>query len=299
MSGSIYEEALAAVEGRPPSASGWARGHCPFCPTVYGRRDKNRSLSVHLESGRVVCWRCGTRCGTSGPKDYRPKPRKLGEPPPEAPEGFLTFTKALREHPSYANQALDYLESRHVSKKAIVRSGMGMAVDGKLAGRVVVPVHGVEKPWLGYVSRIWECSDPLDLPPRRPKYLPKYFNSAGLDRENNLFNMSALQVDSDKPVMVVEGVFDALPYWPHVVACLGKPAHKHVDILARSGRTLVVVLDGDAWLLGEACAKRVCLAGGRATYLRLKAKKDPGTVMPKKLWKRVLREARALEERLK
>ena len=69
-----------------------------------------------------------------------------------------------------------------------------------------------------------------------------------------------------------------MPYWPHAVAFLGKPSHEQVDMLMDCDRSIVIVLDGDAWREGWALAERLKLAGKRAAMVRLPPKTDPNDV---------------------
>jgi DNA primase len=105
-------------------------------------------------------------------------------------------------------------------------------------------------------------------------------SATGFDRERNVFNAAALAVDTDDPLLVVEGTFDALPYWPDVVALLGKPSEGQIGLLLTACRPLVVALDGDAWLESEMLAARLELDGARATWLKLPPKRDPGDLEP-------------------
>jgi DNA primase len=99
-----------------------------------------------------------------------------------------------------------------------------------------------------------------------------------MQRGEVLYNHTALHVETERPVMVVEGVFDALALWPHAVAVLGKPSHFQVDALASAKRPVAIVLDGDAWQEGYALAMRLRLAGQRAGSVTLPPKTDPDEV---------------------
>src|SRR5262249_30190976 len=80
------------------------------------------------------------------------------------------------------------------------------------------------------------------------------------------------------PLLLVEGVFDALPHWPHAAAFLGKPTGAHLAALDKHrGRPIVVILDGDAWEQGWAVAQRVRALGVPSiASVKLPAGFDPG-----------------------
>jgi hypothetical protein len=102
-----------------------------------------------------------------------------------------------------------------------------------------------------------------------------------MQRAKFLYNQAALYVETDAPVLIVEGVFDALPYWPHAVACLGKPGEVHRWLMTEAKRPIAVVLDGDAWEegwgLSEWLRTEVNVPVG---FVRLPPCTDPGSVDP-------------------
>jgi DNA primase len=132
---------------------------------------------------------------------------------------------------------------------------------------VVVPILSPDGEWLGHVGRSWQKD--AELP---------YLYGKGLQRRETLYNAAALNVQTDKPVMVVEGVLDALALWPDAVAVLGKPSEPQIWALADAARPVAVVLDGDAWSEGEALAMTLRLEGQRAGSVRLPPKTDPDEV---------------------
>ena len=101
-----------------------------------------------------------------------------------------------------------------------------------------------------------------------------------------LFNEAALHVETDQPVLLVEGVFDAFPYYPNAVAFGGKPTDEQVAALLAAKRPMVSTLDGDAWQEAEALAMRLHLAGKRADWMRLPPGRDPADkkVDPDAVW---------------
>lgn len=148
-------------------------------------------------------------------------------------------------------------------------------------GRVVVPFraerHG---PWVGYSARL--------VRPRaaRPGFTArdgvKYLYPRGMDRRTALWGREHLPPIEALPraVVVVEGVFDALPLYPLGVATLGSAVtDEQVAGLAAIGRPIWVALDGDAWRTGRALAARLEMHGARDVgWCRLPAGEDPGTL---------------------
>jgi DNA primase len=101
--------------------------------------------------------------------------------------------------------------------------------------------------------------------------------SRGLDR-SRLWNHAALEQDDGAPVLVVEGVLDAVPYWPDAVATLGKLTHAQSASLRATSRSVVFVPDGDAWMDGRAAAMELRLRGKTAGWVKLPPRIDPDQV---------------------
>lgn len=223
-------------------------------------------------SGFYKCFRCaaignvnedGVLPARSGP---RPEPER-GLAPAEI-EGFLSFADEDVASSVRARPFLSYLEGRGVPRSTAVAAGIGFCAGGELDGRVVVPLVDASGELWGAVGRVPAGGHPLP-----------YRTLNGMARDK-LFNEAALDVDTDEPVLVVEGVFDALPHWPDVVACLGKPHEPQVRRLAAARRPVAVALDGDAWRESEALSMRLQIMGARSGFVRLPGGADPNDVDP-------------------
>lgn len=263
----------------------WYRVNCPFCEERVGKEDRDRTLSVHSESGGFRCFRCNVHGKVTLPDAYViERPVKTEATEVEPPDGFTPLgidpgLTALSLAPARA-----YLASRGIPSRTIAEAGIGACAVGPYAGRVVVPVYDLDGvTWLGFSSRVWtkKCD------PRM-----KYRNAKGDWRGTTIFNPGALFRETDEPCFVVEGVFDALApgLWPDAVAVLGDATDAQVAMLACARRPLAVVLDGDAHRKAWALAERLKFEGVRAESIRLAPQQDPDDVPPG-----VLREqARAL-----
>lgn len=268
------------VAGRSPSAGGWWRVDCPHCAAVVGKVDRTQALAVSSTTGWWRCWRCGTsgRDRSIGDGSWHAAARvesSIHDADLGPPEGFTPLGEEPGASAAVTGPARAYLARRGVPPPLVAELGIGAVVSGKLAHRVVVPVIDDGR-WAGWVARDWTGEAER-----------RYLYPRGMRREGLLFNGAALHDhDSYLPVIVVEGVFDALPHYPHAVACLGKPTASHVVALSMTERPVVVALDGDAWREGMALAQKLRLLGREAAHLRLPPTTDPGDFSASEFWDR-------------
>lgn len=275
-------------------ATGWGRAVCPLCPGRTGSPDRRGALGVDDRTGYFHCFRCAARgridVGRSEKELAPPMPgerrRRRDDPPqdPELgpPEDFTPLWTGDGATSIMLEPARAYLRRRGVAAQTIAEVRIGACLRGRAAGRVVVPVLDLDgRTWLGWQARVWD----------RRSTAVRYLSATGMDRESHVFNAAALAVETEDPVLVVEGIFDALPYWPDVVALLGKPSEGQIAALLSAARPIVVALDGDAWLEAEMLAARLELDGARATWVKLPPKRDPGDVNPARLAEAVRRSA--------
>ena len=234
------QDVARALVGRTPEHGGWTRTNCPLCLN-HGevREDTKMSLSVS-QRGYYQCWRCGAKGWLADddrallPQDEAQDSVEVVFPPPQ---GFASLAELCGS--VFAQAVFDYLRSRRLDVDLMEHVGMGACLTGWLAGRVVVPVLGPNgrSNWRGWVARDW-----TNTAERR------YLYPRGMKRGELLFNEAALHVETSEPLLVVEGIFDALPYWPDACACLGKPTDDQIELLVEARRPVVFALDGDAWV---------------------------------------------------
>lgn len=263
---------------------GWGRCTCPLCAHRVGTADRHYSMGVNRNTGRYHCFRCqgwGYLRGAASalaPERIDDSPEAEDAPYLGPPEDWTPLWEGDGATAAVLRPARDYLARRGVTAQTLAEARIGACLRGRQAGRVVVPVLAVDgETWLGWQARVWAAK----LSPKTIKYV----TATGMDRYSTLFNEAALAVDTDVPALVVEGQYDALPYWPDVVALLGKPSEGQVEKLLGARRPLVVALDGDAWLEGEMLAMRLAFDGAAASWVKLPPGQDPGSVRPAWLWR--------------
>ena len=264
------EEIEAAVEGMRGGESGYVRVTCPACPERVGKIDLKRSVSVNLRRGWYRCWRCDWRGRLPGFDDL--------DTYGDDDDGWEDIEEIEVEKPSDFHPlpgrafalaaARDYLDRRKIPRETIEGAGLGYALKGKSAGRIIMPIMGREFGiWLGWVGR-----------GIRPEIRPAYWTASGMDRRRTLYNDLALDGPADGPPLIVtEGPFDALRWWPDAVACLGKPTPEHLIRLGSCGRRMIIALDGDAWRESLGVAKLLRMKGREAYALALPRGEDLDT----------------------
>lgn len=267
----------ALTDARPSGASTWLRTNCPFCVFRVGKEDRRQCLAVLGGVGIYSCW----RCGTSGKLKILPDWFAAMEPAPEAVEfaGKPEHLVPVWPEALCTEMARAYLEGRGIGERMCLRAQIGTCLSGWFADRIIVPVLATDgETWVGFVARAaW---DGAEDPYRYPK---------GMLRGTVLYEQSTLFMQTDKPVLVVEGVMDAIHFPDDAVAVLGKPSHWQVEAIAETRRPVVVVLDGDAHEEGRALAFRLRLRGVKAGHVRLPPRTDPDEVDAGWLWEEAMR----------
>lgn len=269
---------LLDAQSATANARGYVRVNCPFCLPRTGKTDRKRSCSFNRDNGWFRCFKCAVHSRAEGFEDEGEdrRIRCVGvtlAPAMLPPEDYTPLCSPDLQGSLSAEPARRYLRDvRGIPEETWTQAALGICLSGKYSGRVVAPVLDPVGTWLGWVTRPWV------------KRLGSYRNAPGEWAGSTLYNAQALEQDEQLPVLVVEGVFDALApaLWPNAVALLGKPTPAKISLLAGSQgplkRSLAVVLDGDAWREGQALALALKLRGVRAGFVRLPPKQDPDEV---------------------
>ena len=268
----------AAFSEARPTTDGWSRTVCPFCE-VAGHRDKKASLAVRWDNGWYQCWRCGEKGFAKVDLDTVEKPQISPQPVDKAdlelPEDYTSLGVEPGKSAYIFRGARDYLYRRGIPEQVWYEANIGACVNGYYRFRLIFPVT-VGGEVRGFVARTWVNN--VDR---------KYLYPRGMSRGSLLFNHDALYKEEDTPLIVVEGVFDALNLWPNAVAVLGKPSKQHVALLRDTKRSLVIALDPDARDEGWALAMQLQLHGKTAKFLDLPAGQDPADTDPQWIYTQI------------
>lgn len=283
LSGSQIAQAL---EDAVCTGGEWWRVNCPVCPSRTGKEDLRRSFAMRPE-GYYLCHKCGVRGWSKTIKNQlgdewsilqmadgleevwrRDKVAPENTKPPKEYVALGTHDGKTALSVAWARQ---YLLDRGVPEDLWGPLELGACATGFFAGRIIIPVVSQEGEWRGFVAR-------AGLPGVEPKYLyPKGFN-----RASYFFNEPALsaKVGDNTPIIVTEGVFDAIKLFPDAVACLGKPTKKQVTKLVQNPGDPIYgcMLDADAKAEGQALQMKLTLMNKRAFFIPLPPGEDPGSM---------------------
>lgn len=283
----FYDEIVGLTLDRRPNNRGWVRFNCPACVEKTGKDDKRASAGLNTNTGGVNCFKCGLSgyldgygTGPSGAAQERNTAQDWE--PVEQPPGFVFLDSSAGRRNTY-RRARQYMFNRGVPAEMWGPLGIGVCDAGtyvgydiekikvarRLNGRICVPVTESNGVWRGYVGRAY-----YDNAYR------KYQNAPGNWREGCVWNPRALLLDDPDPVLVMEGLFDALPSYPNAIALLGKPTTFQLALLLASVRPVVMCLDGDAWRLSRAVAFKLHLLGQRVGFVKLPPERDPNDLDP-------------------
>jgi DNA primase len=223
--------------------------YCPFC------HHHKQKLQVNTETQKWHCWTCN-----SGGKKLTSLLRKLDvdrktisiireiygdsnyNPQTDDSDAkvFINLPKefiSLAEEPKGFNpeykHAIHYLNQRGISIKEIVKYGIGYCKEGLYARRIIVPSYNADGSLNYFISRSYYADEKM-----------KYKNPP---ISKNIICLDS-QINWNEPVILCEGVFDAITIRRNAIPLLGKfPSKTLVEKIFMNGVTdIVISLDNDA-----------------------------------------------------
>lgn len=228
--------------------------HCPIC------NHHKRKLEINLETNEKGenpwhCWTCLETKGKTIKSLFsklkvhenkidelklilRPNINKTikEEEKIELPSEFISlndiknFNKVTQLE---ARKAIQYLKKRHITKDDILKYNIGFCEYGKYAGRIIIPSYN-NKGEINYFAARSFKDDVF------PKYKNPPISSKIIGFE--------LFINWDAPIMLVEGIFDALTIKRNVIPLFGKIINNSImeKILQSSVENIYICLDPDA-----------------------------------------------------
>jgi len=223
--------------------------YCPFC------NHHKQKLQVNTETQKWHCWTCN-----SGGKKLTSLLRKLdvdkktisvireiygdtAYSPSQEDSETKIFISLPKEYISLANEpkgfnpeykhAIHYLTQRGIGIKEIIKFGIGYCKDGLYARRIIVPSYNSDGSLNYFISRSYYAEEKM-----------KYKNPP---ISKNIICLDS-QINWNEPIILCEGVFDAITIRRNAVPLLGKfPSKTLVEKIFMNGVTdIVISLDNDA-----------------------------------------------------
>ena len=250
--------------------------HCPFC------HHSKPKLEVNFTDGQKNPWHCWV-CNKKGTnlitllkqakapedkiteikkhvsyKDYRDNTKKV-----EAinlPKEFKPLLE-LTKSDIKGRQALAYLKKRGVSKADIMRYNIGYCDGGVYDYMIIIPSYSHEGSLNYFVARNYNPHSPVKYknPPMSKDVVP-----------------FELFINWSSPLILVEGMFDALAVKRNAIPLLGKHIQRELmkKIVTSEVKKIYIALDQDA----QKDALKFCeqlLNEGKEVYLVNMQEKDP------------------------
>lgn len=229
--------------------------HLFYCPKCEHHKKK---LSINISKGMFKCWVCDwsgkniyrivrTYGSTNDKYEWKSFDQRieienftdrLFEEKEEAkapeislPDEFISL--ANRKLPNTSRIALNYLKSRGIDKKDIMKWKIGYCPTGKFASRVVIPSFNEVGDINYFITRTY-AND-----------WKKYYNPD--TTKDIIFNHPYL--DFDESLVIVEGVFDAIVAGSNAVPLLGSTLNENSKLfyeIVKNDTPVYLALDPDA-----------------------------------------------------
>ena len=229
---------------------------CPNCAAIKGvDSDHKGNLEVSYKDGIYNCWACGETHDTKGRlanlfKNYADKATlakfyKLDlqfnhfKTEEEQKDELKLPEEYIKLDGRFGNKlfsgAFAYLYERGLKDEHIKKFEIGFCLDGKYQSRVVIPSYDIENKLNFFVTR--------SIGYKTTKF--KYLNPS-VEKQTLIFNERF--IDWEKPIFLVEGVFDHMVV-PNSVPLLGKKMSDKLfnELYFKSKNYIIIALDPDAW----------------------------------------------------
>jgi len=233
------------------------KGNYSFkCPN--GCKPNKNKLEINLETEKYQCWICGTsKTGIKGnnltsllkklkvhssliskfseilktPITYHnPDKNKIIE----LPSDFINFKDNISNKFQLLQRthALQFLKQRNINDLLIEKYNIGFCCNGDYSGRVIIPSYNEEGILNYFIARSYNNSY------EKYKNPPINKNIIGLE----------YFINWDSPIILVEGIFDALTIQRNVIPLFGKNISEALmkKLVLSSTEKIYIALDEDA-----------------------------------------------------
>jgi DNA primase len=250
--------------------------HCPFCNHRKPKLEIN--LATNEEGNNPwECWVCQTRGRTirslfkqlKTPREqaqeilkYLPKGSQIeykGLSIVELPKEYQPLYEASSTS-VIANMVKKYLYERGLSDNDFIKYQIGYATTGEFGGRVIIPSYSGSNQLNYFVARAYDGN---------------YFKYKNPEASKDIIFFENL-INWDAPIILCEGVFDAMAIRRNAIPILGKNISTalYKKLLTSNVNDIYVALDTDARTKALEIAEKLLNQGKRVFLIELPGK-DP------------------------
>lgn len=218
---------------------------CPFCHTY------KKKLSVNILNNKWKCWVCGSKGGhiiwllkklnvskdllqrfknEFREEDFSRYKTTTVEANLKLPAEYKPLWKVEKNYPYY--HAISYLKKRGITSDDILRYRIGYCTEGAYANRIILPSYDRNNHLNYFTARL--------------------FYEEGMKYKNPPVSKNVIcfenMVDWTEPVILCEGMFDAITLRRNAIPLLGKTLPKTLEhtLLQQNVSKVVIFLDEDA-----------------------------------------------------
>lgn len=223
--------------------------YCPFC------NHHKQKLQVNAETQKWHCWNCnsGGKKLTSllkrldvdrktialvreiyGDSNYTPQTEDTDTKVYiSLPKEFISLSEVPKGFNPEYKHAMFYLTQRGIGMKEIIKYNIGYCKDGLYSRRVIIPSYTSDGSLNYFISRSYYADEKM-----------KYKNPP---ISKNIICLDS-QINWNEPIILCEGVFDAIAIRRNAIPLLGKfPSKQLVEKIFMSGISdIIISLDNDA-----------------------------------------------------
>jgi len=250
--------------------------HCPFCNHHKPKLEINFATNEKGENP-WECWVCNTRGRTirsllyqlKTPKDQARevlKYIKKGDiyeykhiSAVELPKNFQYLYNATKSS-IIANKIRKYLYERGLTDNDFIKYDIGYCTSGEYGGRIIIPSYSSSNQLNFFVARTYDGS---------------YYKYKNPEASKDIIFFENL-INWNQPIIICEGVFDAIAIRRNAIPILGKSISKQLlkKIIQSNVDSIYIALDQDAIKKALEYCEQFLSIGKKVYFIDLK-EKDP------------------------